>query len=525
MALLDRVKGLFTKSSRVPTLSPYTVEHQKLDEFILDDMRSSSRRFEGVLNTPVEIEKDDGSKETYEQATDLRSDLFFAHHVLTDDVRLEDQREVRPSAKLNAEIMQHFIQHPDFLKTRPMTRNDAVGSALSTMAAEQVLTEELRTTLKDHAEDANEALSEEEKIRQFQELLEQLRQKVREARANGDPIPEELKQAIKQAVKDREEAGQRLQGIAQRMQQGMGSAVAGACAAAAQNAKELTEVYASLPGVGIGAGQQITPEAAIELATKWRQAPNLKRMAELIGRMERDFRWKRSNRVIGGDDIVVGVETGKEIRKVLPHEFGSFGHPTLKRRFYRDFAQSQLLQYEMIGEASGSKGPVIICIDDSGSMSGLSNEWARAVALAVCSIAHRERRPVYVISFSGAVTGEWEFKVRGGIDPEVATDFAMSFNGGGTDITQALKRAREIYEQHPDFKTADILLITDGSDYMDEEDLELKAYFTNRGVRIQGVVIGMDETPYTNEICHDSVAVYDLTEPSAATDRIVQGLT
>jgi uncharacterized protein with von Willebrand factor type A (vWA) domain len=56
----------------------------------------------------------------------------------------------------------------------------------------------------------------------------------------------------------------------------------------------------------------------------------------------------------------------------------------------------------MIGEASASKGTVIICIDDSGSMSGPREEWAKGVALALTSIAHREKREVYIISFSGA---------------------------------------------------------------------------------------------------------------------------
>jgi hypothetical protein len=60
---------------------------------------------------------------------------------------------------------------------------------------------------------------------------------------------------------------------------------------------------------------------------------------------------------------------------------------------------------------------------------------------------------------------------------------------------------------------------------MGDEDLELKDYFERRGVRLQGVVIGMQSTPYTKTICHDEVSVYDFVNTSEATDRIVQGLT
>lgn len=527
MALLNRVKNLFSRTSKVPSLSSFTVDHSKLDEFILNDMVDHSRRFKNAITTPVEYEKEDGSRETYEQATNLRSDLFFAHHVATDAVQTMGRDQVRPSAQLNAEIMEAFIQHPDFLKTRPMTRSDEVASTLSTMAAQQALDDELRTSLKEQVETANQAGQHEADIEKYEQMLKDLRDKVRELREQGLDIPEELKQAIKGAVRDKQNAQQQLEDVAPggRLPGCGGVAVHEAAAKAAGEAKELAEVYMSLPGVGIGAGQRIAPEAAIELAYRWRDAPDLKRMTDLLGRLERDFRYKRANRVVGGDDIIVGVEVGNEVRKLLPMEYLGLAVPELESKFYRDFASRQLLQYEMIGEAEASRGPIVICIDASGSMAGAENEWARAVALALTSIAHRERRPVYIIEFSHNVTGEWEFKVKGGIDPEVATDFACSFDGGGTDITSALIRAKEICDKHPSFKSADVVLITDGSDYMDEDDLELKRYFNERGVRLQGIVIGMDSTPYTSTICDDEASVYDLTGSNDATDKIVTGLT
>lgn len=527
MGIANRVKSLFHRTSRVPTLSPYTVEHTKLDEFIKDDMVEHSKRFKEAITRPVEIEKDDGTKENYEQAVDLRSDLFFSHHVGTDDVSMKSADDVRPSAQLNAEIMRHFTQHPDFIKTRPMTRSDEIASTLATMAAQHTLDEELKTSLKDQTEASNAAASEEEKLRRAMEILEELRQKAREAMANGTGVPDELKQAIKDAVRDKHTAGQALEQIAPggKIPGLGGTACAAAAGAAAAEGKELAEVYMSLPGVGIGAGQRIQPEHAIELAYQWRNSKSLKNITDLLGKLERDFRYKRSNRVVGGDDIIVGVETGNEVRKLLPMEFAALGHPLLKTKFYRDFANRQLLQYEMIGESEAGRGPVVICIDGSGSMGGDRNEWARAVALAIISITHREKRPAYVIEFDYAVSGEWDFPVKGGIDPEVATDFACAFSGGGTDITIALDKAREICETHPNFKSADIVLITDGSDHMDDDDFALKEYFNQRGIRLQGVVIGMETTPYTSTICDDEVSVYDLTGSSSATDKIVQGLT
>jgi hypothetical protein len=285
------------------------VQHEKLDEVILDDMLDHSRRFRDVMTSPVEITNDEGEARPYEQASNLRSDLFFAHHVGTDDVRMKSLDEVRPSGHLDAEIMRHLIQHEDFLKTRPMTRRDEVASTLATMAAEGVLMEELQTTLKDQAELASQAQNEEEKIRRYQEMLEEQRAKAKELHDKGEAIPDELKQVIKDAIAGREAAGKALETVAGEMKPGS-APIENAVGKAVEAGKELAEVYMSLPGVGVGAGQRVPPEAAIELAYKWRNAEKLKRVAELIGRLERDFRWKRSNRVVGGDDIIVGVETG-----------------------------------------------------------------------------------------------------------------------------------------------------------------------------------------------------------------------
>lgn len=523
-AIMNKVKGLFKTSKSLPTLSPFTVQHEKLDEFILSDMIDHSKRFEATVTEPVMIQRDDGTTTAYEQAPDLRKDLFFAHHVGTDEVTMKERSDVRPSSQLNGEIMQAFTNHPDFQKIRPMTRLDPVAATLSTMAAQQTLESELQTTLKDQAQEANDLGATEADLEEAMKRLEEYRQQAKDLMAQGLGIPDELKQLIKNAVKDKHAAGDKLDNATPGFG-GVGGHIQNAVNRAVKDAKELAEVYVSLPGVGVGAGQRIQPEHAIELAYKWRDAPNLKKMADLIGRFERDFRYKRSHRVVGGMDEIVGVEVGRDVKRLLPFEFANLMHPLLKKKFYKDFVNEQLLQYEMIGHAESGKGPVIICIDASGSMGGDRNEWARATALAVTSICHREKRAVYIIEFAGAVTGEWEFQPKGGIDPEIATDFAMSFNGGGTDITSALHRAKKIFDTHPSFKTADVIVITDGSDYCQEDDMELKAYFNGRGVRLMGVVIGMENTPYTDTVCDEAVSVYDLAAPSGATDRIVQGLT
>jgi uncharacterized protein with von Willebrand factor type A (vWA) domain len=64
------------------------------------------------------------------------------------------------------------------------------------------------------------------------------------------------------------------------------------------------------------------------------------------------------------------------------------------------------MQYDLIGHETEGQGPIIIAIDESGSMTtdygGMTGEvWSKAVMLALLSIARLQKRDLAVIHFSG----------------------------------------------------------------------------------------------------------------------------
>ncbi|HEU0173564.1 MAG TPA: hypothetical protein VFV58_04825 [Blastocatellia bacterium] len=69
-------------------------------------------------------------------------------------------------------------------------------------------------------------------------------------------------------------------------------------------------------------------------------------------------------------------------------------------------AERDLMQCDLIGHEPQGQGPIIIAIDESGSMTadygGMTCEvWRKAVTLALLSIVRLQKRDLAVIHFSG----------------------------------------------------------------------------------------------------------------------------
>lgn len=131
-----------------------------------------------------------------------------------------------------------------------------------------------------------------------------------------------------------------------------------------------------------------------------------------------------------------------------------------------DWTEKKSLIYELRGKEKKCLGPIIACIDNSGSMSGEGEIWAKAVALGLLEIATYQKRPMYVIQFSAQYRTE-NLKVHvfpKGKDYDITEVLAMAeyFEGGGTMFETPLQKAREIINDNGEFKKADIIFITDG---------------------------------------------------------------
>ena len=216
------------------------------------------------------------------------------------------------------------------------------------------------------------------------------------------------------------------------------------------------------------AGQQADerdPKKRMALAQRIQRDPNLKAILEEAGRLRRVLSAKRAQRASHAPEELCNIELGGDLGRLLPVELMRLVDPLLELDAYRRISERAALQYQLKGVESKSRGPVVVCVDESGSMSGSRNTWAKGLALAILDLASKEKRGFALISFDSRVSSTYYCPPGKAQDLDKLIHSVMTFSGGGTDFQAPLNAARKIVDgEHESMKLtdADIILVTDG---------------------------------------------------------------
>lgn len=173
---------------------------------------------------------------------------------------------------------------------------------------------------------------------------------------------------------------------------------------------------------------------------------------------------------INSREEIIGIKLAKDLEFILPSELALLSDPETEILFDLKFIESNLMCFEMQGlqpykdtidqdveVSDDSKGPMILCIDTSGSMSGTPEYIAKATALYFATQAMKERRKCFLINFSTSIE-TLELTSENGLKSVI--DFLqMSFHGG-TDVAPALAYALQLLEKES-YKKADVLVVSD----------------------------------------------------------------
>lgn len=170
---------------------------------------------------------------------------------------------------------------------------------------------------------------------------------------------------------------------------------------------------------------------------------------------------------------IVGVRLGRDLEHALPSELALLADPDASILFDMKYVESRLMCFDMrgmqlVGEQREGQaqrsiseedqmGPMVICIDTSGSMHGMPETIAKAVALYMVAKAREQNRACYLINFSTGIN-VLDFSLEGSIEALIRF-LQMSFHGG-TDATPALRHALDTM-QRDQYARADMLVISD----------------------------------------------------------------
>lgn len=309
--------------------------------------------------------------------------------------------------------------------------------------------------------------------------------------------------------------------------------------------RQLAEVFGEL-GHALGVGWDLSRGIlksqgwleVMRLHELLKQLPALRELIEALGRMQTARpdapsimeevlvgvrRLSEELRVVQSPLVPMetrGVERSGEVSRMLPSEAALLGHPVLKRLWHARRAERGLMSYRVEGteldraqieeegtertqrpKAQNARGPILVCIDTSGSMMGLPEQVAKALVLEAMRVAHQEKRALYLYLFSGpGQVAERELSLsREGL-AQLMGLLALSFHGG-TDVVEPLSRAaRRLTDAR--WSRADILLVSDGEFPVPSQ---IEALLTqarkHQCLRVHGVQIGASHTGAMQKLC------------------------
>lgn len=185
-----------------------------------------------------------------------------------------------------------------------------------------------------------------------------------------------------------------------------------------------------------------------------------------------DFKdsYNYSNKKITSKDEIVGIYFSKDIENIVPEELSLLCDRDFEKLFKLKYIENRLMCFDKndyifnkkeiqkikAGYIDG-RGPVIICIDTSGSMKGINEYIAKATMLKIVMQALSENRNIYLINFSVEIY-TCKFSKNYGLKELI--DFLKLSYHGGSDIYKALYEANRMMKTD-DFKNADVLVLSD----------------------------------------------------------------
>jgi len=275
------------------------------------------------------------------------------------------------------------------------------------------------------------------------------------ADASTDAERAEAEKALEKALAESATAAEKVRS---------GSAAA-AAARAVDVAAEMVQSDRAFRGLlgddSVGVGETFVPPAVRCAAM---MNPDIIRIVKLAGAMRRSARAVRaSKRVDGGAGEIVSTEIGSDVARLVPSELAYLADEETADLLFARIVESRATIYATRGVELGERGPVIVLVDESGSMTDERRTWASAVAMAIASLAMAERREVVLVPFSGpGQTARYDLRPRGRDNAARLEAFSRGHFNGGTSPSHAIVVANRAIAESTRLKGAEIILVTDG---------------------------------------------------------------
>lgn len=198
---------------------------------------------------------------------------------------------------------------------------------------------------------------------------------------------------------------------------------------------------------------------------------------------------------------ITGIMTGNDLNRMLPIETALLASPELEGVWLRRYVEKRLQIFSASSSStrpvSKGNGPIFICIDTSGSMTGDPELTAKRLSLAIAMVAQREHRPLFIVNYSHTLS----FFVVTDLQRQAKRLLAFLYRSysGGNDETKLFRFLFRRLPQSPAYgkyvgilKGADLLIVSDFQwDGISAETKRLIDHARDEGMRLFALGINM----------------------------------
>lgn len=300
-----------------------------------------------------------------------------------------------------------------------------------------------------------------------------------------------------------------------------------------QAAKEVQTAKDTAEGLGIGLGNgdgtKLDQATLMAYFRKIKDSDFLRRVFQWAGRYKSLCQSLQRRKVRHGRDDMVGVELGGDVARLVPSELAQMccGIEEVELLAMYRLVQRQSLCRQYRGIEPVGRGPIVLSLDESGSMGGQRIEAAKGIALTLAWLARHQKRWIVLVSFGGTRDCEFCAMPPGKWDQDKLLEWITHFYGGGTvpdvplDVVPNVLWNQFVAQGMPRGRT-DHVIVTDGQMYFDEDmTAKYKAWAGREQVKTYGLMIGVGDAGKLAEVCEKTWCVENLDIDTAGISDIL----
>ena len=200
---------------------------------------------------------------------------------------------------------------------------------------------------------------------------------------------------------------------------------------------------------------------------------------------------------------ILGITIGNDLNSLLPTELVHCADTELEDLFVYKYLTHKLQNFRYKSEIMQParklevkpavlRGPMIVCLDTSGSMVGKPEKIAYSLMVKLLEIADRQKRDCFLIAFSVSITPIDIRKERARL-----LEFFSTTACGDTDATQMLKAMFQLLQSNKVYMNADVLWISDFKIPLSSSELTRQIQeYRNANTHFYGLQIGIAENEW-----------------------------